>query len=137
VPLPTADLIEWLASLGWDTAQETGSPILPGPYVPDEPDRVILATPTPGPGFTNEGATDVSGFQLRVRGGQNDQPSAERDALAIDALIFAANFPVTLPSGRVISRIGRTGGTPSPLSGTPDDGDRYEYICSYLCVAST
>jgi hypothetical protein len=137
LPLPTKALIAFLASLGWDTTQETGSPILNGPYVPPEPDRCVIATPTPGPGYMNEGATDVGGFQLRVRGSQNDPDAAEADAFAIDALIFAASFPVTLPSGQVITRIGRMGGPPVPLSGTPDDGDRTEFTCSYLCIAST
>jgi hypothetical protein len=137
MPLPTTAIIDWLISLGWDTTEETGVPFKTGPYVPDSPDRMCVVTPTPGPGFTNEGATDVGGFQLRTRGTQNDPDSAEADAFAIDRLIFAASFPVTLPSGQVITRIGRMGGPPVPLSGTPDDGDRTEFTCTYLCIAST
>lgn len=137
MPLPTSDLIQWLTNLGWDATQETGSPVLPGPYVPDEPDRCVIATPTPGPGFVLEAAADAGGFQLRVRGGQNDQPGAEADAFAIDALILGASFPAVTSSGQVIVHIHRLGGTPSPLSGTPDDGDRYEFVSQYVAIAGT
>ncbi len=136
MPLPTSDIIGWLENLGWDTTQESGSPILAGPYVPDEPDRCVIATPTPGPGYMLEGATDASGFQLRVRGGQNDPAGAEADAYALDSLILGASFPAVI-SGRVIVHVHRLGGTPSPLASGPDDGDRSEFVTGYICIAGT
>jgi hypothetical protein len=137
VPLPTADLIAWIAGLGWNTTQEYGCPLVPGPYVPDEPDRICVVSPTPGPGFLLEAAADAGAFQARVRGGQNDQGNAEHLAYALDSLILNASFPARTTSGQVIIHIHRLGGTPAPLSGDPDDGDRFSYICSYLAIAGT
>jgi hypothetical protein len=135
--LPTKAVISWLTSLGWDTRQERGCPIVMGPYIPKSPDRLCVLTPAPGPGYVWDGAADASAFQARVRGGQNDQPDAEHLALALDSLIFGASFPVLLPSGQVISHVHRAGGAPAPLGSEPDDGDRFFYVCSYLCIAST
>lgn len=135
--LPTKAVITWLSALGWDTRQERGAPLVKGPYVPKMPDRLVILTPTGGPGFLWDGAADASSFQARVRGGQNDQDSAETLALALDTLILNASFPVLLPSGQVISHIHRAGGPPSPLAGDPDDADRWSYTCQYLCIAST
>ena len=137
MPLPTADLIAWLVSLGENVTQEYGMPIVAGPYVPDMPDRICVATPTPGPGFILEAAADAGAFQVRVRGSQDDQGDAERLAYALDSLILQAQFPARTASGQVIIHIHRLGGTPAPLSGDPDDGDRWSYICSYLAIAGT
>lgn len=135
--LPTKAVLSWIKALGWDTRQEQGAPLVMGPYIPKSPDKLVIITPTPGPGFLWDGAADASAFQARVRGGQNDQPGAEELALALDSLIFGASFPVALPSGQVISHIHRAAGAPAPLASDPDDAERYEYICSYLCIAST
>jgi hypothetical protein len=135
--LPTKAVLAWLAGLGWDTRQERGAPLVKGPYVPKSPDRLVIVTPTPGAGYVWDGAADASAFQTRVRGGQNDQDDAEELALALDRLILNASFPVLLPSGQVISHIHRAAGAPAPLASDPDDAERYEYICSYLCIAST
>jgi hypothetical protein len=135
VPLPTTSVIAWITgTLGWDATQETGSPVLAGPYIPDSPDRLVVITVTPGPGYLLEGAADAGGFQARVRGGQNDQAGAEADAYALDALILGAQFPAVI-SGRVIVHVHRLGGTPSPLASGPDDGDRYEFVTNYICIA--
>lgn len=143
MPLPTGDLIAWITSLGWDANQETGCPLYGGPYIPPEPDRLVILTPVGGPGYLNEGATDSGGFQARVRGPQSGdaspfgQAAAEKDAYRLDQLIFAAQFPVVLPSGQVLVKVYRFAGVPSPLTGTPDDGDRWEYTCEYLYEVST
>jgi hypothetical protein len=136
MPLATTSVINWLTNLGWDVTQESGAPIVPGPYVLQEPDRIVVVSPTPGPGYILEGDADVSAFQARVRGSQNDQADAETLAYLLDSLILRATFPVTI-DGRVLIHVHRLGGTPSPLAAGPDPGDRYEYICSYLCFAAT
>jgi hypothetical protein len=142
VPLATLDLLAWIATMGWDSNQETGVPLYLGPYIPDEPDKCVVVTPTPGPGYTREGATDLCGFQARVRGPQGGdgspdaQAAAEALAYRLDALIFAAAYPVTLPSGQVIVLARRLSGMPAPMSGTPDSGDRFEFVCSYLIEVS-
>jgi hypothetical protein len=142
VPLATLSLIGWIMSLGWDGNQETGAPLVLGPYVPDEPDRLVVLTPVPGPGLQREGATDLAGFQARARGQQGGdgsphaQAAAEALSYRLDALIFTAAYPVTLPSGQVIVLARRLSGAPAPLSGTPDNADRYEYVCSYLIEVS-
>ena len=137
VPLPAASLVAWLTRLGWDVRQEFGAPILPGPYVPAEPDRLVIVTAVPGPGFVLEGDGDAGAFQARVRGGQNDQGDAEALAYLLDRLILGASFPVVTSSGQVIIHVHRLGGTPSPLSGTPDSGDRYEFTTTYLAISGT
>lgn len=137
MPLPTTDLINWLASLGWDGTQESGAPLIMGPYVPDSPDKMVVVSPTPGPGFQFEAAADASGFQARVRGGQNDQPGAESLAYALDSLILGAQFPVLGASGKTIIHIHRLGGTPWPLSPNPDDAERFSYVTQYVVIAST
>jgi hypothetical protein len=142
VPLATLDLIAWLTSLGWDGNQETGAPLVLGPYVPDEPDRLVVLTPTPGPGYQRDGATDLTGFQARARGPQGGdgspdaQAAAEALAYALDALIFTAAYPAVLPSGQVIVLARRLSGAPAPLGPMPDDGDRWSFVCSYLIEVS-
>lgn len=137
MPLPSASVIAWITNLGWDTRQEFGAPIFPGPYVPPEPDRIVVITATPGPGYVLEGSADASAFQARVRGSQNDQADAEALAYLLDSLILGAPFPSVAASGQVIVHVHRLGGTPSPLAASPDSGDRYELTCNYLCIAGT
>jgi hypothetical protein len=137
MPLPAASIVAWLTELGWDARQEYGAPLLLGPYIPEEPDRVAVITPVPGPGYVLEGDGDAGAFQARVRGGQNDQADAEALAYLLDKLILGASFPAVTPSGQVIIHVHRLGGTPSPLSGTPDTGDRYELTCTYIAIAGT
>jgi hypothetical protein len=135
VPLPTTAIIGWIIGpLGWDATQETGAPVLMGPYVEKAPDRIVTLTPTPGPGYLLEGAADAGGFQTRVRGGQNDQAGAEALAYDLDARILGAQFPAVI-GGRVIIHLHRLGGTPAPLSPDPDDAERYSYVTSYVCIA--
>jgi hypothetical protein len=84
----------------------------------------------------------MCGFQARVRGPQGGdgspgaQAAAEALAYALDALIFGAAYPVTLPSGQVIVHAHRLGGMPAPLSGEPDDADRFSLTASYLIEVS-
>jgi Bacteriophage minor capsid protein len=135
VPLPTASVILWLAGLGWNAAQEYGAPLVQGPYILSSPDRLVTITPTPGPGYVWEAAADAGCFQARVRGPQNDQDGAESLAYLLDSLILGASFPAVI-SGHVISLVRRLGSTPSPLGPGPDSAQRYEYVTSYICIAS-
>lgn len=135
--MPAASVVAWIESLGWDARQEFGAPLILGPYIPEEPDRVAVITPVPGPGFILEGDADAGAFQARVRGGQNDQADAEGLAYLLDKLILGASFPAVTASGQVIIHVHRLGGTPSPLSGDPDDGDRYTFTTTYLAISGT
>ena len=136
MPLPTTAIIDWITGLGWDATQETGAPVLMGPYVQPEPDKLCTITPVPGPGYMLEAAADAGAFQARVRGGQNDQPGAEALAYQLDSLILGASFPAVI-DGHVIIHVHRLGGTPSPLAPNPDDAERYEYITVYIAIAGT
>lgn len=136
MPLPTSVFIAWLAGLGWDATQESGAPLVRGPRIRDEPDRLVTITPVPGPGWVLEAAADAMAFQARTRGPQGDQDTAEALAFQLDALIFNASFPVTV-AGRLISQVRRFAGPPALLAPGPDDGDRYELTCTYLCIAAT
>ncbi|HMH89696.1 MAG TPA: minor capsid protein [Streptosporangiaceae bacterium] len=133
----TTALIGWLVSLGWDAQQEAGAPVVMGPYVPDEPDRIVVVTPTGGPGYVLEGAADAGTFQARVRGPQDDQPAAEALAGLLDSLILNASFPVVLAGGEVLVHVHRSGSGPSPLGPGPADGFRWTYVTTYLCISST
>lgn len=135
MPLSIANAIQWIQNLGWDTTQETGAPLLPGPLIQPMPDRLVTLSQGGGPGFVLESDADSSLIQARARGGQNDQDDAEQLAFALDALVLGANFPVVV-NGQTIMHCHRFGAPPSPLTGTPDNGDRWEYVTSYLFVAS-
>ena len=137
MPLPTRDAIAWVLSLGWDDTEESGAPVRECPRIRKMPDRLVTLSPTPGPGFVLEAAADAGAFQARIRGAQNDQDDAEHLAYLLDSLILGANFPAVTASGQVIVHIHRLGGTPSLLTPAPDDADRYSYITTYLCIAST
>lgn len=122
----TQAVIDWLAGLGITV------PLYPGTQViPDMPDRIGVVTPTSGPGWTLEGAADTSGFQLRIRGGQNNPDDAEQLAYDADARILGAQFPTTVGPVRLVI-VRRSGGRPAPLSATPDNGGRTELVCTYL-----
>lgn len=142
MPVATSDVIAWITSLGWNGNQETGAPLCMGPYVPDSPDQLVIITATPGPGYMLEGATDMCGFQARVRGGQSGdgstdaQAATEALAYTLDALIFAAPYPFVLASGRVLVTAHRLSGIPAPMAQTSDDMDRSTYTCSYLIEVS-
>jgi hypothetical protein len=142
VPVATSDVIAWISAQGWDGTQETGCPIVMGPYVPDEPDTLAVVTMTPGAGYQKDGATDMCGFQARVRGGQSGDGSTDAqsvtEALAykLDAIIFGAAYPARLASGRTLVIAHRLSGMPSPMPQASDDLDRWTYTCSYLIEVS-
>jgi hypothetical protein len=131
VPVAVSDVIAWIAGMGWDGTQETGAPLVMGPYVPGEPDTVVVLTATPGAGYQFDGATDVCGLQARVRGGQSGDgstgPQAATEALAykLDALIYNASYPARLASGKTLVTAHRLSGMPSPMPQAGDDQDRW------------
>lgn len=143
MPVNAQVVADWITQqLGWDANDPgndaAGVPVFPGPYVQKMPDRIVTITTTTGPGFVFEGAADAVGFQARVRGvpSPNDLQSyadAESLAFLLDSLVFNAMFPVTV-DGRVFVKAFRSGSQPSPLSPSPDDADRYEFICNYILI---
>lgn len=130
----TQVIMDWIASIGWDTRQEAGYPLLPGPEIIQEPDKVVHITGTGGPGYlTEEPATDGWSFQARVRGPADDPLAAEDAARQLDALILGANFP-TVVDGVHIQHVHRLSARPAPLPLDPADR-RFEYTCSYVMIA--
>lgn len=126
-------IIDWLYSIGWQGQQETGYPLLPGPYIPASPDRAVFITATPGPGaVTEEGLPQAAGFQARVRGPSDDPTTPESYANLLDSLILAASFPVVVDSV-TINHIHRLGGPPTPLPVDPNDLRR-EYTANYVII---
>lgn len=131
----TQVVIDWATALGWDTAQETGFPLLPGHEIVATPDKVVFITPVTGPGYvTEEGSADAQGFQVRVRGPADDPLAAEVAAYQFDALILAA------PNGRLADGVAvlaahRLAGPPTPMPLDPRDR-RFEFTCSYVLVTS-
>jgi hypothetical protein len=137
IPLPsrTQVLIDWISSLGWDTAPETGYPLYPGPYRTDAntPDRAVVITGTGGPGFvTEEGLPNAATFQARVRGTSDDPSEPEQKAEALDLLILGASFPASI-DGVTINHAHRLGGPPTPLPVNPAD-ERHEFTCNYVAI---
>jgi hypothetical protein len=129
----TKVIIDWLATAGWDDSQETGYPVLAGPYIADEPDKCVFVTGGGGPGYTTEEpATDASAFQIRLRGPSDDAFTAEAAAQDLDDLILRAHFPVQI-DGVWISTVYRLGNGPTPLPVDPGDL-RHEFTTSYVIV---
>lgn len=136
-PLPTPVVaktqlvMDWITSLGWNEAEETGYPLRPGPEILDAPDRMVTITVTPGPGWiTEEAALDCWGFQTRVRGPSDTPLEPDLKSQQLDVLILNADTPVVI-DGMAIILVTRVGSTPSPLPLDPRDR-RFEYVCSYL-----
>lgn len=130
----TQVIMDWIASLGWDTRQESGYPLLPGPEILDEPDKVVFVTGTGGPGYTTEEpATDAWSFQARVRGPSDDPLTPEDSARQLDALILGASFPATVDGVKIV-HVHRLAGRPAPLPLDPTDR-RFEYTCNYVMIA--
>lgn len=126
-------MCDWLPTLGWDTTQETGYPVLPGNYFQDVPDRIVFATLAGGPGYTTEeAATDAGSVQLRLRGPDGDPDEPGEMMAQLDQLILGASFPVTI-DGVTIVHIGRQGTPPTPLPYDPTS-QRFEFTCTYVIV---
>lgn len=129
----TQVIIDWITSLGWDTTQELGYPLFPGPLILSEPDRSVWITGTGGPGYvTEEPTVDASNFQARVRGTTDDVLATELAAMVLDTLILRAPFPVVI-DGVPIQSVSRAGNGPTPLPTDPNDL-RPEFTCSYTIV---
>lgn len=136
LPMSYTELTDWLLAIAeeFGLVGEAALPMLNcGPYIPDEPDKLVTITVTSGIGLGNEGATDSPTFQVRCRGDQSDQASGEGIAFTIDGLLMSQLFPQLMPSGRMINLVDRVGGIPSTL-GPPDDAYRFDYICNYRVV---
>lgn len=133
MPAQTQVIMDWITGLGWDTRQEQGYPVLPGPYVPPSPDRLVVITGGGGPGYlTEEPATDGSNFQAMLRGAPEDQLGAEAAAQALDHLILRAGFPVTV-DGAVIVSVSRVGSGPTPLPWDETD-QRTSFTSNYTII---
>jgi hypothetical protein len=129
----TQVIIDWIDGLGWDDRQELGFPVLPGPYIPPSPDRLVVITGGSGPGYlTEEPATDGSNFQALIRGAPEDPFGAEAAAQALDDLILRARFPVQV-DGTWIVNCTRIGSGPTPLPWDVTD-QRTSLTSNYMIV---
>lgn len=124
-------LTDFLTGLGWDTTQETGYPLLPGPEILTAPDREVTLTPSGGPGYvTEEAGLDAWTFQVRLRGPADDPITAELAAQQLDWLILTAPCPQQV-DGVTVAVITRLGSPPAPLPLDPADR-RTEFTCTYI-----
>lgn len=132
----TQVIIDLISALGWDDRQELAWPIVPGPYVPTDPDRLVIITGAGGPGYlTDEASVDGSIFQARVRGVPDDPIGAENAASQLDDLLLAASrtrFPMTI-DGTSVNTVYRSGSGPTALPFDPTDR-RTEFTCNYVIV---
>jgi hypothetical protein len=130
VPRATV-IIGWLTLAGWDTTQETGFPLLPGPEIVDDPDQAVFLTPSGGPGYTTEeGGTDAWSFQARLRGPADDPLGAQAAAQLLDYTILHGPRPAQV-NGVPVLNVQRLGGPPSALPLDPSDR-RFEYVANYI-----
>lgn len=134
--ITTAQVISWMQSL---PTPQLDTPLafnqVPGPAIPSIPHRLITVTRLPGAGMTHEGIFDRPGFQVRVRGLQHDPSSTETDIFALDQAIRNAEVPGWI-TGHWLTSLSWIGAGPGPLPGTPDSGQRTEYVVSYLLQVS-
>ena len=127
----TQVIIDMIIQFGWDTRQELGYPLFPGPEILPDPDRSVWITPTGGPGYTTEEAgTDTWSFQARVRGASDDPLGPELAAQQLDTLILNGPYPSVI-DGVPVLVASRVSSPPVPLGLAPDER-RFEYTCSYL-----
>lgn len=127
----SASVIEWLGTLGISaTGSELELPVFSGPYIPEMPHLLAVVTTISGAGESMDGVGDIPGFQLLIRGRQNDPISAEYAARRADTLIRFAPFPVDVAGFRLVRAL-RSGGAPAVLGGE-DDGDSTILVCNYL-----
>lgn len=131
--LVSEDVITWLKLQATELDQIEMSP---GPNVADTPDQLVTVTSVPGPGLGMDGLLDMRAFQLRCRGPQFDHPQAARMSSFVDKVVLQADFPVEVGPYRIVE-VRRLGGGPSPVPGTPDSGNRYEYLATYLFTVTT
>jgi len=134
--ITTAQVIAWMELL---PTPQLDAPLVfnqkPGPAIPETPHRLVTVTRLPGAGMTHEGIFDRPGFQVRVRGLQHDPNSTEADIFALDQAIRAAGAP-GMVAGHWLTSLSWIGSGPGPLPGTPDNGQRTEYVVSYLFQVS-
>lgn len=129
----TADAVTFFQGLHPDLAEVD---FFPGPYIEDIPHQIVTVTLVSGAGFSHEGVTDDKVFQVRARGLDHDPGSAEALALYIDEAVLKADVPTDVGTKRVVACY-RFGNPPSPLSATPDNAHRWEYIANYLFRVAT
>jgi hypothetical protein len=132
ITTPRAQLVmDWLALAGWDTAQESGYPLSPGPEVLSEPDKLVTVTPTGGPGYvTDEGGADAWSWQARLRGAADDPLGAQAAAQLLDWTILTGPHPVQVDGVNVLN-VQRAGPPPSALPLDMNDR-RFEYVANYI-----
>jgi hypothetical protein len=133
VQFTTADAITFLQGLD---PQLAAVPFNHGPYIADTPDEIVTVTLVAGAGYALDGVAEDKIFQVRSRGLDNDPGSAESLAMFIDDAVLRVDKPTDVGSKRVFT-VYRHGNPPSPLSATPDNGDRWEYIANYLFRVAT
>lgn len=129
--MTTTDFISWLKSL----APSLTFLDRPASPLPDKPDRLVMVTRLPGVGETMDGLFDRPLFSVRVRGPAMAPGTVEADAILLDAAIRSAALPAVIGDSWVTSII-RFGGL-GPMPGTPDTGQRSEWVASYIATAST
>lgn len=91
-------------------------------------DRMLILTPTPGPGFTTERAIDGNIVTVRCVGAQDDYDDAESMATGADGLMLSdGNVNV---GGYGTLGVSRAGGPPTPVM--RDSSLRTHFQCSYV-----
>lgn len=120
--LTSKDVADFLVAQGFPALSFSG-------HLPSQPDRLVIVALTGGPGLSIEGVYDNVSFQIRTRGKQRDDASAEEDAWAIDRMLLEHSVPGTF-GPQWVNRISRVGGPPGFLM--RDSANRVHLTCSYV-----
>lgn len=111
------------------TSRGITEPMMHGEEEPEMPDRVVLLTPSGGPGETRERIFELLIIQCRCRGNQNDPADAEALADQVDRAWMDPIYPLVI-DGRHVVRVQHAGGAPAIIG--RDDARRYESSASYV-----
>lgn len=103
--------------------------IMHGEEEPEMPDRVVLLTPTGGPGGSKELVFEQASVQVRCRGNQNDPADAEALGDRVDRVLMGT-IPPLVVGGRHVTSVQWLGGLPAVVG--RDDARRYQTSASYV-----
>lgn len=130
--LTSQDVADFIAAQGFETFSSRNGKL------PQQPDAVVIITQTGGQGLQSDGVLDDVDFQLRFRGAQRDEDSAELMAWTVDQMLVPPPGQPPLGPGLVgsqfVSRIERAQGPPRYL--TRDSAQRTHIVCYYTFTVS-
>lgn len=107
------------------------------PITPESPAAIGIITMLAGQGFLDEKQFESRGFQLIIRGVQNNPLAVEDASMGIDTLLHTMDMPWK-PGGALVRELTWMGGGPAPQQGMSFlMSYRYIWVCNYRTVSAT